>query len=148
MARALAAAGHDVQISSRHPHRICEYLKLNDPHYIAYLSRPVDITKPSTLRPAFQDASMVVSLVGLMHGTTQEFDRIQWTGAENVARAARDVGARLVHISAIGADRKSKIDYARTKALGEEAALSACPNATIIRPSIVFGPEDDFFNVC
>lgn len=89
----------------------------------------------------------MVSLVGIMHGSTKQFENIQWKGAENVARAARDAGAKLVHVSAIGASLQSEIPYARTKALGEVAVLDLCPDATIIRPSIVFGPEDDFFNV-
>lgn len=108
---------------------------------------PLDITKPNTLAPAFEDASVVVSLVGLMHGRPQEFDEIQWHGAENVARAAKQVGAKLVHFSAIGADPNSRIPYARTKGLAEISVLDICPNATVIRPSLVFGPEDDFFNV-
>lgn len=88
----------------------------------------------------------MVSLVGVMHGTVQDFERIQWRGAENVAVAARDAGARLVHFSAIGADPLSDIPYSKTKGLGETAVRSAYPEATVIRPSLVFGPEDEFFN--
>lgn len=106
----------------------------------------IDITEPSTLPPAFKDADVIVSLVGILHGTPAEFERIQWRGAENVARAARSAGAKLIHISAIGADPRSDIPYEKTKGLGERAVLDACPKATIIRPSLVFGPEDDFFN--
>ena len=90
---------------------------------------------------------MVVSLVGIMHGTPKDFEAVQWKGAANVARAAHDVGAKLIHVSAIGADLSSDIPYARTKALAEHAVLDICPDVTIIRPSIVFGPGDDFFNV-
>jgi NADH dehydrogenase len=67
-------------------------------------------------------------------------------GAEAVALAAAAFGARLVHVSAIGADPDSPSHYARSKAMGEQLVLSAMPSATILRPSIVFGPEDDFFN--
>lgn len=108
---------------------------------------PVDITKKGTIPPAFQNADVVVSLVGIMHGSTQDFNDIQWKGAENVARCAKDAGARLIHFSAIGADPNSKIPYARTKGLAEQSILTVDPTATIIRPSLVFGPEDDFFNV-
>lgn len=108
---------------------------------------PVDITKGETLAKAFEDADTVVSLVGILNGSPAQFEAIQWKGAENVARAAAAVGAKLVHISAIGADLNSKIPYARTKALGEEAVRSHCANATIIRPSLVFGPGDGLFNV-
>jgi uncharacterized protein YbjT (DUF2867 family) len=99
------------------------------------------------MKEAFKDASVVVSLVGIMYGSLKDFERIQWKGAENVASAARDAGAKLIHFSAIGADPKSPIPYARTKGLGEQSVLVIDPTATIIRPSLVFGPEDDFFNV-
>jgi len=89
----------------------------------------------------------VISLVGIMHGTPKEFEDIQWKGAENVARATKNVGAKLIHLSAIGADEKSSIPYARTKGLAEKSVFDICSDATIIRPSIVFGPGDDFFNL-
>lgn len=113
------------------------------------LEKPVDgdITKPDTLAAAIKDADVVVSLVGIMHGSIEDFERIQWRGAENVARAARDARAKLIHISAIGADASSNVPYERTKALGEDAVLSLCPDATVIRPSILFGPGDGFFGV-
>lgn len=110
-------------------------------------SVPVDVTKPTTLSSAFESASLVVSLVGLLQGSPADFERIQWRGAENVAKAAQAVGAKLVHISAIGADPTSHIPYARTKGLGENAVFEACPTATVIRPSIIFGPGDGFFGV-
>lgn len=108
---------------------------------------PLDITNPSTLIPAFEGAHTVVSLVGIMHGKPTDFERVQWRGAENVAATAKQAGARLIHFSAIGANPTSDIAYWRTKGLGESAVLAAHPEATIIRPSLVFGPEDDFFNV-
>lgn len=108
---------------------------------------PVDVVDRGTLERAFIGASVVVSLVGIMHGTPQDFERIQWRGAENVAICAKDAGAKLIHFSAIGADIGSDIPYARTKALAEQAVFNVMPEATVIRPSLVFGPEDDFFNV-
>ena len=107
----------------------------------------VDITDPSTLPNALKDANIVISLVGITHGSPQDFERIQWKGAENVAIGARNAGAKLVHFSAIGADPSSSIPYVRTKGLAEQSVLRICPEATIVRPSLVFGPEDDFFNV-
>ena len=71
---------------------------------------------------------------------------MQREGAETVAQAAALHGARLVHMSALGVDATAPSAYARSKAAGEQAVLAAVPDATIIRPSIVFGPEDDFFN--
>lgn len=137
-----------IQVASRTPHRIYETLKKELPpeHLLPPLT--LDITDPSTLSPAFKGASAVVSLVGLMHGTPSDFERVQWRGAENVAEAAQRLDIQLVHISAIGADSESSIPYNRTKALAERSVLDLCSNnATIIRPSLVFGPEDDFFNV-
>lgn len=141
------AATRRIQISSRNPQTLHAKLVKEVPKNCLLSPVPLDITKPDTLVPAFKDASVVVSLVGLMHGRPQEFDDIQWHGAENVARAAEQVGAKLVHFSAIGADPNSSIPYARTKGLAEISVLDICPKATVIRPSLVFGPEDDFFNV-
>lgn len=136
-----------VQLSSRNPHRLHAKLEKEVPSHSLSPPIAVDVTKPNTLAPAFEGAKVIVSLVGLMHGSPQQFDAIQWHGAENVAYAAKQVGAKLVHFSAIGADAGSHIPYARTKRLAEKSVLEICPNATIIRPSLVFGPEDDFFNV-
>jgi len=136
---------HRVQISSRSPQRTYDELKpLINPEQ---LLPPVaaDVTNPDSLKKAFEDADVIVSLVGVMHGSVEDFIRIQWKGAENVAKAAKSAGARLVHFSAIGADPHSSIPYARTKALGESAVFEVYPAATIIRPSLVFGPGDGFF---
>ena len=85
-------------------------MKLSPPE-LQYLEDPVDgdITKPETLSAAIDDADVVVSMVGLMHGTVEDFERIQWQGAENVARAARRARAKLIHISAIGANSSSNV---------------------------------------
>jgi NADH dehydrogenase len=107
----------------------------------------VDVTREDSLPGAFKNASVVVSLVGIMHGSFSDFDRIQHKGAENVARAAKVAGARLIHFSAIGANKDSPIPYVKTKGLGEEAVFRENPGATIVRPSLVFGPGDDFFTV-
>lgn len=82
-----------------------------------------------------------------MYGTPEDFEEIQWKGAMNVASASKTAGAKLIHFSAIGADKTSSIPYARTKGLAEESVFEICPDATIIRPSLVFGPGDGFFNV-
>ena len=142
-----AALLRRVQISSRNPRKIYAGLKETLPQDHLLPPVPVDVTKEETLMQAFENADAVVSLVGILQGSPAQFEAIQWKGAENVARAAAAVGAKLIHISAIGADPHSKIPYARTKGLGEEAVRSHCPNATIIRPSLVFGPGDGLFNV-
>jgi len=136
-------------MSSRRPERVFRTLYDSLPPAAQKQLLPAkaaDVTNTLTLSRAFRDANVVVSLVGMLHGTPAEFERIQWKGAENVAVAAHEAGAKLIHISAIGADPQSELPYERTKGLGELAVLEACPDATIIRPSLVFGPEDDFFN--
>ncbi|HEV2333986.1 MAG TPA: complex I NDUFA9 subunit family protein [Stellaceae bacterium] len=101
------------------------------------------------LLPAFvANNDTVVNLVGILYETAaQRFDMVHHIGPARLARLAREAGVeRFVHISAIGADPRSPSAYARTKAAGEEAVRDAFPTATILRPSVVFGPEDQFFN--
>ncbi|HEY1382563.1 MAG TPA: complex I NDUFA9 subunit family protein [Dongiaceae bacterium] len=97
---------------------------------------------------AVAGADAVVNLVGILHeGGRQRFQAVQAEGARTIAEEVARAGAQqLVHISAIGADPNSNSAYARTKAEGEAAVRQAFPRATILRPSIVFGPEDGFFN--
>jgi NADH dehydrogenase len=103
-----------------------------------------DITKPETLAAAVHGATAVINLVGLLKG---KFQAVHVDGAANVAKAAAAAGVqRLVQISAIGADPAAASAYARTKGEGELAVRAAFPGATIIRPSILFGPEDGFVN--
>ncbi|KAL0951514.1 hypothetical protein HGRIS_008199 [Hohenbuehelia grisea] len=135
-----------IQISSRNPEKLHSSLKATIPSSILLPPVSLDITRSDTLKKAFKDADVIVSLVGIMHGSPEDFERIQWKGAENVARAAKEVGAKLIHVSAIGANDSSHIAYVRTKGLAEKAVFELCPKATVIRPSLVFGPEDDFFN--
>ena len=97
---------------------------------------------------AVEGADVVVNAVGILAPTgAQTFETVHTEGARRVAKAAKDAGvARLVHISAIGANKASPAKYAQTKALGEEATFAAFPSAVVLRPSIIFGPEDAFFN--
>lgn len=107
-----------------------------------------DIADPGAMAAAFAPADMGVNLVGILDERAgQKFARVQAEGAANAARAAADAGvSAFVQVSAIGADAASPAEYARTKAAGEAAVMAALPHATIIRPSIVFGPEDQFIN--
>ncbi|MBN8533393.1 MAG: complex I NDUFA9 subunit family protein [Rhizobiales bacterium] len=103
---------------------------------------------PDSVAHALDGADAVVNLVGILHeGGRQTFSAVQAQGPRIVAEAAAKAGvATLVQMSAIGADAHSSADYARSKAAGEAATLAAFPAAVIVRPSIVFGPEDQFFN--
>jgi NADH dehydrogenase len=107
-----------------------------------------NIRSDRSVAAAVAGADAVVNLVGvLLDRGKQGFSAIHAEGAGRVARAARAAGARaLVHVSAIGASADSRADYARSKAAGEAAVRAAFPQAAIVRPSIVIGPEDDFFN--
>jgi NADH dehydrogenase len=96
---------------------------------------------------AMRDSHVAINLVGILtESGAQTFDAVQAKGPEAIARAAAAASARMVHVSAIGADENSPSAYGRAKAAGEQAVLSAVPSATILRPSLVFGPEDQFTN--
>ncbi|MEL6751133.1 MAG: complex I NDUFA9 subunit family protein [Pseudomonadota bacterium] len=143
--KALAARGYRVRVACRRP------------DLAGHLQPSVDVAQVQLVQAnlrhrwsidrAVEGADVVVNLVGILaEGGKQTFDGVQARGAGWVAEAATAAGARMVQMSAIGADRSSAADYARTKAAGEEKVLEAAPDAIILRPSIVFGPEDDFFN--
>lgn len=104
---------------------------------------------PDSVAAAVMGADIVVNLVGILFEKgRQTFDAVQHEGARVVAEAAKASGAaRLIHMSAIGASESSPSRYARAKALGEAAVLEAFPGAVVIRPSIIFGPGDGFFNL-
>ena len=144
--RRLAQQGWTVRAAVRDPVRAGFLKPMGDPGQV----NPVraDVTDPASVRAVMAGADAVVNLVGILFEKGRaSFDAIHRQGAANVAQAAKDAGiATLVHMSALGADKASPSDYARTKALGEEAVQAAFPNATIFRPSVVFGPNDDFFN--
>jgi NADH dehydrogenase len=142
VAQALLQRGARVRIVERDPKRAF-FVKpqggLGQTQFIA-----ADVTKRATVERAVQGSDAVVNLVGILAG---KFDAIQAEGARIVAEAAHAAGAKaLVHVSAIGADAGSDIPYARTKGKGEAAVRAAFPSATIVRPSIVFGAEDNFIN--
>jgi uncharacterized protein YbjT (DUF2867 family) len=106
-----------------------------------------NVRYPASVEAAMRDSHVAINLVGILAaGGAQSFDAVQAKGAETVAKAAAAAGARMVHVSATGADANSLSAYARSKAAGEQAVLAAVPSATILRPSVVFGPEDQFTN--
>jgi len=102
---------------------------------------------PGSVEAAMRDSHVAINLVAILSQSgAQTFDAVQVKGAETVAKAAAAAGARMVHVSAIGADENATSHYARAKAGGEKAVLAALPSATILRPSVLFGPEDEFTN--
>ncbi|MCU0890146.1 MAG: complex I NDUFA9 subunit family protein [Sandarakinorhabdus sp.] len=143
---ALARAGCRVRIVSRHADSALFLKPLGDLGQIQIVSG--DIRSDAAMAAAFEGAVAGVNLVGILaESGAQRFDALQAEGAGRVARCAAAAGARaFVQVSAIGADAGSAIAYARSKGQGEQAVLAAFPAATILRPSLVAGPEDQFFN--
>jgi len=106
-----------------------------------------NVRYPASVEAAMRDSYVAINLVGILTPSgAQTFEAVQAKGAGTIAKAAAAAGASMVHVSAIGADEKSASRYAQTKAAGENAVLAALPSATIMRPSVVFGPEDEFTN--
>ncbi len=107
-----------------------------------------NIRDDASVAAATDGAEVVVNCVGVLDEVGKNtFDAVQAEGAERIARIAKELGvARMVHISAIGADAEAASEYSKTKAAGEAGVLEHMPDAVILRPSIVFGPEDEFFN--
>ncbi|MDF1792477.1 MAG: complex I NDUFA9 subunit family protein [Thalassobaculaceae bacterium] len=107
-----------------------------------------DVTDAAAISRAINGASAVINLVGILHPSGRNtFDAVQATAPGLIAKAAKDAGAEaMIHVSAIGADAHSSSHYARSKAAGEAAVRAAFPEATILRPSVLFGANDSFFN--
>jgi len=144
--RALAKTGARMRVAVRRPELAGHLQPLGGVGQINAFQ--ANVRFPDSLRAPAEGADAVINLVGiLVPRGKQTFAAIQDEGARHVAEAARQAGARaLVHVSAIGAALNSPAIYGRTKAEGEKAVRDVYPDAIIFRPSIVFGPEDDFFN--
>jgi NADH dehydrogenase len=143
--RALAKRGYRIRVAVRRP-ELAGFLqpmgRVGQIHAVQ-----ANLRYPESVAAAADDAEILINLVGILSERgRQTFDAVQASGADAVAQVAKARGARLVHVSALGADANAPSLYARTKAAGEQLALATVPAATIFRPSIVFGPEDDFFN--
>ncbi len=141
-AQALFRTGARVRVAQRDP-RGANFL-----HPLAAVGQlqllPVDIRDSEKVGAAVRGSDAVINLVGILKG---DFHSVHVAGARNVAEAAAAAGAKaLVHVSAIGADPESESAYGRSKGEGEEAVRAAFPGATILRPSILFGREDNFVN--
>ncbi|SER40623.1 complex I NDUFA9 subunit family protein [Sphingobium sp. YR768] len=142
VAQALMARGARVRIAQRDLAVAVKVKSLGNLGQSQFVG--ADIRKPATVARAIAGSDIVINLVGILSG---DFDAVQHEGAANVAQAAAAAGVKaLVHISAIGADANSPSAYGRSKAAGEAAVKAAFPTATILRPSIIFGAEDQFLN--
>lgn len=142
VAQELLARGARLRIASRNPQRAYALKPLGNLGQVQFAR--CNVSRPQTLGPVLVGADAVVNLVGAFSGA---LDAVQGNGAGNIAEAARVAGVQaLVHVSALGGDADSSVDYARTKAEGEEAVRAAFPQATVLRPSILFGPDDNFVN--
>src|SRR6266581_2163510 len=145
VARALCKRDYRVRVAVRRPELAGHLQPLGKVGQIHAVQ--ANLRYPASVEAAMRDSHVAINLVGILaERGAQTFDAVQAVGAGAVAKAASAVGARMVHVSAIGADENSPSRYARTKAAGEKAVLAAAPTATILRPSVVFGPEDQFTN--
>ncbi len=142
----LAEAGLRVRVAVRHPETALFLKPLGSLGQVQLVHG--NITSDAQMAAAFDGAAAGVNLVGILaESGKQRFDAVQAEGAGRAARAAAAAGVRhYVQVSAIGADAASPVPYARSKAQGEAAVLAAIPTATILRPSLVIGPEDQFLN--
>jgi len=144
--RELCKKGHRVRAAVRHP---MEANFLNPMGAVGQVQIfQANVRFRTSVSDALAGADAAVNLVGILAPVGKNtFEGVQTLGAQNIAQEAARLGIEdLIHVSAIGANAESDSIYARTKAEGEQAALSHVPTATVIRPSIVFGPQDDFFN--
>ena len=143
--RALARRDYRIRVAVRRPELAGHLQPLGRVGQIHPIQ--ANLRYPASVEAAMRDATVAVNLVGILaESGDQTFAAVQAKGAETVAKAAAGAGARMVHVSAIGADAHAASQYARAKAAGEQAVLAAVPSATILRPSVVFGPEDAFTN--
>ena len=146
IARRMAKEGWRVRVAVRRPNE-ANFVK---PYGVVGQVEPVlcNVRDDASVASVMQGADAVVNCVGILAPNGKNtFDSVQAEGAERIARIAANEGvAQFVHISAIGADENSDSDYSRTKAQGEQGVLKHMPDAMILRPSIVFGQEDQFFN--
>jgi len=143
--RALCKRDYRVRVAVRRPELAGHLQPLGKVGQIHAVQ--ANLRYPASVEAAMRESHVAINLVAILaERGAQTFDAVQAAGAGTVAKAASAVGARMVHVSAIGADENSPSRYARAKAAGEKAVLSATPMATILRPSLVFGPEDQFTN--
>jgi NADH dehydrogenase len=144
--RALAKQGWRIRVAVREPHLAPELKVMGDVGQVELVQ--ANVRHEASVRAALAGAKACVNLVGVLYSAgRQSFDAVHAAAPGLIATAAAAAGAtRFVQVSAIGADANASAAYARTKAAGEAAVRAAFPSAVVLRPSVVFGPEDGFFN--
>jgi NADH dehydrogenase len=143
--RALAKRDYRIRVAVRRPELAGHLQPLGKVGQIQAVQ--ANLRYPASVAAAMRDSHVAINLVGILaQNSAQTFEAVQATGAGTVAAATAAVGGRMVHVSAIGADAGSPSSYARTKAEGERLVHDALPSAVIMRPSVMFGPEDQFTN--
>jgi len=147
LVRRLAKAGWVVRAACRDPEDASFLRTMGDVGQV--IPWGANVTDPISVHVALNGAEAAVNLVGILYESgSATFQRMHVDAAKLVAEKATELGLKhLVHMSALGADAESDAEYARTKAAGEAAVMAAFPGASIVRPSVVFGPEDNFFNM-
>ena len=146
LVRALCKHGYRIRVAVRRPDLAGHLQPLGRVGQVHAVQ--ANLRYRESVAAAVQGADLVINLVGILFERgRQHFDAVHAEGARHVAEAAAAAGAHLIHVSALGADEHAPAAYARTKAKAEAAVLAAAPMATVFRPSIMFGPEDNFFNL-
>jgi NADH dehydrogenase len=143
--RALAKRHYRIRVAVRRPDLAGHLQPLGRVGQIHAVQ--ANVRDPASVEAAARDADVLVNLVGILgEGGRQRFNAVHAAGAAAVAKAAAAKRARMIHVSAIGADEQSTSRYACSKAQGEQQVMQNAPDAVVFRPSIMFGPEDTFFN--
>ncbi len=144
--KSLAAEGTNVRVAVRHPERASFIERLGRDGQIELVH--ANVWDESTVARAVKQSAFVINTVGhYVEKSGATFDAIHGQGAHNVARQAADAGVeRLIHISGLGADPRSESPYVRARGIGEDLVKGAFEGVTILRPSVIFGPDDSFFN--
>lgn len=145
--KALADQGYTVRVIARNPENALHLKTAGDAGQVVLMKG--NLAKPETLRGLLDNSWAVINLVGILfENSRQNFAAVHSIGAEKLAQLAKQAGAeRFIHMSSLGVDKVVKSKYARTKSMGEKTVKAAFPDATILRPSVVFGAEDQFYNM-
>lgn len=142
----LAERGYIIRVVARNPDSALHLKTAGDPGQVVLMKG--NLATPESLQATLPGSWAVINLVGILfESSRQNFSTLHAVGAEKLSQMARAAGTqRFVHMSSLGVDKQVKSKYARTKAMGEKTVRAAFPEATILRPSVVFGAEDNFYN--